>query len=69
VLLLTDTGVPRHYIAIDAWGGMTMARLEDGWCAALNRRTMQCMIYAQRPLLCREFVMGAEECIAERARC
>ena len=66
VLLLSDTGVPDHYISIDQWGGMTMARLDDGWCAALNRSTMRCMIYANRPLVCREFETGSAECIAER---
>jgi Fe-S-cluster containining protein len=43
-----------------------MLRLSDGWCAALNRNTMACTIYAQRPLICREFAMGSPECIAER---
>lgn len=67
VLLLTDTGVPDRYIKIDQWGGMTMARLEDGWCAALNRDTLMCMIYDKRPLVCREYEMGSAECVAERA--
>jgi uncharacterized protein len=66
VLLLSDTGVPRQYIAIDKWGGMTMSRLEDGWCAALDRNTMKCRIYNRRPLVCREFEMGSDECVAER---
>ena len=26
VMLITDTGVPEHYIAIDPWGGQVMAR-------------------------------------------
>ena len=67
VLLLTDTGVPGHFIAIDKWGGRTMARLDDGWCAALDRNTLLCMIYENRPLVCREFEMGGYECIVERA--
>lgn len=67
VLLLGDTGVPEHFIEIDRWGGQTMARLDDGWCAALNRNTLMCMIYENRPLVCREYEMGAPECIAERA--
>jgi len=40
VMLITDTGVPDRFIAFDRWGGMTMARLEDGWCAALDRNTL-----------------------------
>jgi Fe-S-cluster containining protein len=65
-MLITETGVPERFVAIDDWGGRTMARLDDGWCSALDRNTMVCMIYAQRPLICREFQMGAYECISER---
>ncbi len=43
-----------------------MARLDDGWCSALDRNTMMCLIYERRPLVCREFEMGGYECIAER---
>jgi Fe-S-cluster containining protein len=45
---------------------MTMARLADGWCVALDRNTMKCRIYAKRPLVCREFEMGSHECRVER---
>lgn len=67
VLLLSETGVPEEYIQADKWGGMTMARLEDGWCVALDRETMLCSIYEQRPLVCREFETGSDECLVERA--
>ncbi|HTN34206.1 MAG TPA: YkgJ family cysteine cluster protein [Marinobacter sp.] len=67
VMLITETGVPERFIEVDQWGGRTMARSEDGWCAALDRRTMSCSIYAKRPLICREFEMGGYDCIAERA--
>ena len=43
-----------------------MLRLDDGWCAALDRDTMMCTIYERRPLICREFEMGAPECLEER---
>ena len=66
VLLLTDTGVPDHFIEIDKWGGMTMKRLDDGWCAALDRETMLCTIYEKRPLVCREYKTGDPDCIVER---
>lgn len=66
VILLTETGVPERYIDIDAWGGQVMARLDDGWCAALDRETMLCTIYDKRPWVCREFAMGEYECLAER---
>ncbi|MCM0613828.1 YkgJ family cysteine cluster protein [Marinobacter sediminum] len=67
VMLITDTGVPEKYVAVDDWGGMTMARLDDGWCAALDRSTMLCSIYEKRPLICREFEMGGYDCLVERA--
>ena len=67
VILLTDTGVPRKYIHTDQWGGQVMARLDDGWCAALDRETYSCSIYEQRPLVCREFEMGSYECQLERS--
>ena len=67
VMLITETGVPDNYVEIDKWGGTRMARLEDGWCSALDRNTMNCMIYENRPWACREFAMGEFECIAERA--
>lgn len=66
VMLITETGVPEQYIDYDDWGGMTMARLDDGWCAALDRGTMLCSIYENRPLICREFEMGGYECLEER---
>jgi len=66
VLLLTDTGVPRRYIATDPWGREVMARLADGWCAALDRDTQLCRIYSQRPLLCREYTTGDPDCLLER---
>ena len=66
VMLITDTGVPERFIDTDDWGGEVMLRLDDGWCAALDRNTMMCTIYEKRPLICREFEMGAPECIEER---
>ena len=66
VLLISDTGVPERFIEVDKWGGLTMARLDDGWCAALDRSTMLCTIYEQRPLICREFTLGDYECLDER---
>ncbi len=67
VLCLTETGVPGRFTTRDAWGGITMARLDDGWCAALDRDTLLCRIYAQRPLVCREFEMGSPDCLIERS--
>jgi len=66
VMLITDTGVPDYFIALDQWGSQTMARLADGRCAALDRITFKCTIYDNRPWVCREFEMGEYECIRER---
>ena len=66
VLLLTEAGVPNNFIEIDKWGARTMERLDDGWCAALDRNTMMCTIYEKRPWVCREFETGSYECIIER---
>ncbi|MBK1720373.1 YkgJ family cysteine cluster protein [Thiocystis violacea] len=66
VLCLTDTGVPEHFTTRDPWGGVSMARLEDGWCAALDRDTLRCRIYDQRPLLCRDYEVGGSDCLVER---
>ena len=68
VMLITETGVPDRFIATDARGGLSMLRLDDGWCSALDRNTMMCTIYEQRPLICREFEMGGSDCLAARAR-
>ncbi len=67
VLLITDTGVPERFVEINSFGMSAMARLEDGWCAALDRQTMRCTIYDRRPWVCREFEMGSYECLVERA--
>jgi uncharacterized protein len=43
-----------------------MRRLDDGWCAALDRQTMLCTIYERRPFICREFQAGEYDCLEER---
>ena len=63
-----EDDVPQKFIEIDRWGGQVMARLEDGWCAALDRDSMLCRIYARRPGVCREFEMGGDDCATERSR-
>ena len=65
-MLLTDTGVPYTHIRVDEYGGETMNRLDDGWCSALDRDTMMCTIYENRPWVCRIFEMASPECIEER---
>jgi len=66
-MLYNDTDVPEKFIETDKRGVMRMARLEDGWCSALDRNNMKCTIYEKRPWICREFEMGEYECISARA--
>ena len=67
VMIISDTGVPQRYIDTDEWGSEVMARLDDGWCAALNRDTLMCSIYENRPWICRALQMGSDECISARS--
>ena len=66
-MLFNDTDVPDDLTEINTQGTRSMARLEDGWCKALDRDTMFCTIYEKRPWICREFEMGGYECLAARA--
>ena len=67
VMIMGEDDVPLELTEADRWGGQIMARLDDGWCAALDRDTMLCRIYERRPTVCREFQMGGSDCIAERS--
>jgi len=62
-----EDDVPLEYTEIDRWGGRIMTRLDDGWCAALDRETMLCRVYDRRPTVCRDYEVGETDCIAERA--
>jgi len=66
VILMSDDDVPDRLTAEDRWGGSVMARLSDGWCAALDRDTMLCTIYERRPGVCRDYEVGESDCIEER---
>lgn len=66
VLLIGDNDVPQNLTAVSSWGGEVMHRREDGWCTALDRNTLLCTIYEQRPQLCRDYEMGGLECLDER---
>ena len=66
VMLICDRDVPARFVADDRWGGQVMRRLDDGWCAALDRDTMRCTIYERRPDICRDFEMGDSDCVAVR---
>ena len=66
VMLMGEDNISARFTHIDRWGGHVMARLDDGWCAALDRDTMLCSIYAQRPGVCRDYEMGGGDCLIER---
>ena len=66
VFLMDDRHVPHYYTEWNEDGALVMLRLEDGWCAALDRNTMMCTIYEQRPQLCRDYEMGASDCLEQR---
>jgi uncharacterized protein len=63
-----EDDVPLELTEVDRWGGQVMARLDDGWCAALNRASMLCGIYGRRPTVCRDYQVGGGDCIAERSK-
>lgn len=62
-----DDDPPASLTAQDRWGGWVMRRLDDGWCAALDRDTMRCTIYERRPMICRDYEMGGSDCAEERS--
>ena len=68
VMLMGEDDVPLELTEVDRWDGQVMARLDDGWCAALNRATMLCGIYERRPAICRDYQVGGSDCIAERLK-
>jgi Fe-S-cluster containining protein len=66
VVLMPEDDVPARFREHDRAGLEVMAKSEDGWCAALDAKTMRCSIYAQRPTVCRDFNMGGRACKTER---
>ncbi|MFA6061017.1 MAG: YkgJ family cysteine cluster protein [Gallionella sp.] len=66
VMLMGDDEPPAELTEQDEWGGWVMSRLDDGWCAALNRSNMLCTIYAQRPMICRDYQAGDDDCMNQR---
>lgn len=66
-VLIVGDDVPERMVADNAWGGAVMRRLDDGWCAALDRQTLLCTIYGRRPGICRDFEAGGYDCRVVRA--
>lgn len=65
VLGEADAAVPSELATTRDDGLRVMAHREDGYCVALGP-DRRCSIYAQRPQVCRRFVMGGAYCRAER---
>lgn len=63
---MNDRNVPPYFTEWNEHGALVMSRLDDGWCAALDRNTMLCMIYEQRPQVCRDYETGSVECLEQR---
>lgn len=66
VILMPGDAPPAHLVEIEEHGLAVMRRLDDGWCVALDRDTMRCTVYEQRPQVCRDFATGSRECRSER---
>ena len=66
VMLLGEDDIPAELTTQDKWGGWVMARLDDGWCAALDRNTLLCTIYARRPWICSDYQAGDHDCLEQR---
>lgn len=68
VLLGSEDDLPERFTDRDPWGGWVMKRLDDGWCAALDRTTLRCTVYSRRPTVCRDYPEGGADCLIERRR-
>jgi Fe-S-cluster containining protein len=68
VVLMPEDDVPTWLVHRDGRGPDTLAKGDDGWCAAVNPNTLMCTIYEQRPAICRKFAMGSPGCRDERER-
>lgn len=68
VVLMPDDRVPQWLVHRGASGLETLAKGEDGWCAAVDPVTFGCTIYDDRPGICRKFTMGGPSCRDERER-
>ena len=66
VMLMAEDDIPAELTKQDSWGGWVMARRDDGWCAALDRNTQLCTIYARRPWICGDYQAGDYDCLAQR---
>jgi uncharacterized protein len=68
VVLMPDDHVPEWLVHRDEHGLETLAKGEDGWCAAIDEKRMCCSIYEDRPAICRKYAMGSPSCRDERKK-
>lgn len=66
VIVEATDRVPRGTTSPYEGGLEVMPRSADGWCVAIERTSMSCGIYEQRPDTCRRFTMGGGYCRAIR---
>lgn len=66
-MLMAEDDIPPDLTEVDPWGGQVMVRLNDDWCAAVERDTMLCQIYGRRPTICRDYQVGGSDCVGERS--
>ena len=68
VVLMPEDHVPEWLIDRDLHGMETLAKGEDGWCAAVDPNTSRCTIYDDLPSICRKYAMGSPSCQDERRK-
>lgn len=62
VVVFPSDHIPEWLIHRDEFGTTTLMKNEGGWCAAVDPKTSRCMIYEQRPEICRNYAMGSPGC-------
>lgn len=68
VVLQPEDDIPAHLTTHLESGLRVMAHGENGWCVAMDETHMNCSIYADRPAVCRRFVMNGPYCRAIQAQ-
>ncbi len=66
VVLEDGDAIPDHLTARLENGLRVMARGPGGWCVAMDEAHWNCSIHAERPAVCRRFVMDGPYCRAVR---
>ncbi|MCK5882964.1 MAG: YkgJ family cysteine cluster protein [Bacteriovoracaceae bacterium] len=64
----SDDQVPEEFTTLAEGTYTVMKQGLDGYCDALDRKTMLCTIYQRRPFICREYQEGDYDCMIEREK-